>query len=115
MMNFKFLILSSLFSTCFWVFSVPTNIAAAAETPGTVLDKNAPQITVIPNPARGKKLTFRVMSKNRVIVHLRVTDRFFDPVDKIEQEGEGLFDILWSLQKVSDGMYYYQAQIEDKN
>jgi hypothetical protein len=71
-------------------------------------------ITVIPNPARGKKLAFRIVTTAPAIVRVRIYNRFFDPVEKLEQEGNGLFDILWSLKKVPEGIYYYQTQVEDK-
>lgn len=71
-------------------------------------------ITVIPNPARGKKLAFRIVSTAPVIARVKIYNRFFDPIEKLEQEGTGLFDILWSLKKVPEGIYYYQTQVEDK-
>ena len=72
------------------------------------------KVTVIPNPASGTKLSFRVMAPGPCKVRIRVTNRFFDVVAKFEKEGGTLFDILWNLKTVSEGIYYFQAQVEDK-
>ena len=72
------------------------------------------KVTVIPNPASGTKLSFRVMAPGPCKVRIRVNNRFFDVVAKLEKEGGTFFDILWSLKDVPEGIYYYQAQIEDK-
>ncbi len=47
-------------------------------------------------------------------VKIRVYNRFFDNVATLSKEGNGLFDILWSLKGVSEGIYHFQAQVEDK-
>lgn len=72
-----------------------------------------PNITTIPNPAYGDKVIFRVMTKDPAKVHIVVYDRFFSKVKELHGEGDRLFDILWSLKKVSQGIYYYQAEITD--
>jgi len=89
-------------------------IFADTPKPTIVFDKSLPKVTVIPNPARGKKLNFRVMAAGPCKVRIRVNNRFFDVIATIEKEGGSLFDILWNLKTVSEGIYYYQAQIEDK-
>jgi hypothetical protein len=73
-----------------------------------------PDVTVIPNPAWGAKLSFRVMVPQPALVRIRVYDHSLEPFDKIEQEGEKVFDILWSLKNVPQGLYYYQVQIVDQ-
>ena len=72
------------------------------------------KVTVIPNPASGTKLNFRVMAPAPCKVRIRVNNRFFDVIAKLEKEGGTFFDILWSLKDVPEGIYYFQAQIEDK-
>ncbi len=47
-------------------------------------------------------------------VRIKIYNRFFDPVAKLEQEGDHLFDILWSLKNVSEGPYIYQVLVDDK-
>ncbi len=72
------------------------------------------KVTVIPNPASGTKLNFRVMAPAPCKVRIRVNNRFFDVIAKLEKEGGTFFDIFWSLKEVPEGIYYFQAQIEDK-
>ncbi len=92
------------------VTSTPTDSFVFAHTP-TIKDAN---VTVIPNPARGKKLTFRIMVPAPSNVFIRVYDSQFDLFDEIKKSGDQLFDVLWSLKKVDEGMYYYQVQVEDQ-
>ena len=80
----------------------------------SVNSKGLPRISVIPNPAYGAKVTFRIMTAVPSKVKIRVYNRFFDNVATLTKEGKGLFDILWSLKGVSEGIYHFQAQIEDK-
>ncbi len=70
-------------------------------------------VTVIPNPAWGAKLSFRIMLPKPALVKIRIYNRNLEPFDKIEKDGEKVFDILWSLKKVPEGLYYYQVQIVD--
>ena len=74
---------------------------------------NLPRITVIPNPARGTKVTFRVMTSFPVKVRMKVYNRFLDTVATLEGEGDHLFDILWSLKDVPEGPYSFQTQVTD--
>lgn len=74
-----------------------------------------PMVTTIPNPAWGKKITFRIMSDGFVRARIKIYNRDFDPIDELSQEGVRYFDILWNLTTVSEGLYYYQTQIEDKD
>jgi hypothetical protein len=95
----------------------PTSSSTPILTPTVVFTpgiKSKPKVTVIPNPASGAKLSFRVMAPGPCKVKIRVTNRFFDVVAKLDKEGSALFDIIWSLKNVSEGIYYYQAIIEDK-
>lgn len=70
-------------------------------------------VTVIPNPVRGKKVNFRVISDRAIKVRIRVYDRFLDTVTEFEKEGDKLFDALWNLKKIPEGIYYYQVQVTD--
>jgi hypothetical protein len=98
------------------VTPTPQHKAAPKATPVPTKkgDANLPKITVIPNPARGTKVTFRVMTGNPVEVRLKVYNRFYDAVAELKGEGDHLFDILWSLKGVPEGPYSYQAQVIDK-
>lgn len=72
-----------------------------------------PKVTTIPNPVWGDKVIFRVMTSGAAKAHIVIYDRFFNKVDELEGEGDRLFDILWSLKKIPEGIYYYQSQIDD--
>ncbi|HJT25511.1 MAG TPA: hypothetical protein VJ873_13135, partial [bacterium] len=89
----------------------PTPDRTKTPVPTPVL--HLPQITTIPNPAYGDKVIFRVMTKGPAQARIVVYDRFFSKVKELSGEGDKLFDILWSLKKVSQGIYYYQAQVTD--
>lgn len=71
-------------------------------------------VTVIPNPAWGTKLSFRVMLPAPSLVRIHIYNRNLEFFDKIEKEGNKVFDILWSLKNVPEGLYYYQVQVVDK-
>jgi hypothetical protein len=71
-------------------------------------------VTVIPNPAWGTKLTFRMMLPAPSLVRIRIYNRNLEFFDKIEKEGNKVFDILWSLKNVPEGLYYYQVQVVDQ-
>jgi len=75
---------------------------------------NLPRVTVIPNPARGTKVTFRVMTGSPVEVRLKIYNRFYDSVVELKGEGDHLFDILWSLKNVPEGPYSYAVQVIDQ-
>lgn len=144
MKNFEFLILNlsryrfrltfvifSFILSCLYIFpqvvlaDTPTPSPVASVTP-TQTESTTPtttqipmrkyplKVTVIPNPASGTKLSFRVMAPAPCKVRIRVNNRFFDVVAKFEKEGGTLFDILWNLKDVPEGIYYFQAQVEDK-
>jgi len=68
-------------------------------------------VTVIPNPAWGTKLSFRVMLPAPSLVRIHIYNRNLEFFDKIEKEGNKVFDILWSLKNVPQGLYYYQVQV----
>jgi hypothetical protein len=72
-----------------------------------------PKVTTIPNPVWGDKVIFRMMTSGAAKAHIVIYDRFFNKVDELEGEGDRLFDILWSLKKIPEGIYYYQSQIDD--
>jgi hypothetical protein len=88
----------------------PTPTATRVLTPSV---QTLPKVTTIPNPARGNKMTFRIMTAGPAKARIRIYDRFMDPVAEPVKEGNKLFDILWSLKDVPEGIYCYQAQIED--
>lgn len=72
-----------------------------------------PGVTTIPNPARGDKVIFRVMTKGPAKARIVVYDRFFSKVKELDGEGDHLFDLIWSLKKVSEGIYHYQTEVID--
>lgn len=80
-------------------------------TPSLTPALHLPWVTTIPNPAYGDKVIFRVMTEGPAKARIVVYDRFFSRVKELHGEGDRLFDILWSLKKVSQGIYYYQAEI----
>ena len=71
-------------------------------------------VSVIPNPAWGTKLSFRVMLPGPSLVRIRIYNQNLEFFDKIEKDGNRVFDILWSLKNVPQGLYYYQVQIVDQ-
>ncbi|HUO57026.1 MAG TPA: hypothetical protein VMV05_02515 [bacterium] len=76
---------------------------------------SAVNVTAIPNPVKtGKKLTFRVMAPGPCKVKIYIHNRFFDPILMLQKEGGTFFDILWNPKKLSEGIYYFQANVEDK-
>ena len=75
---------------------------------------NEPQVTAIPNPVRGKKVAFRVLADGNTRVRIKIYDHFLVEIKTLEQEGMGLFDILWDFKHLEEGIYYYQANVEDK-
>lgn len=113
-MNFKFLILNLSLTALLLAFPGSRPALAGNPTPSPTVDKPAASVTVIPNPVRGKKVTFRVMADRPVKVRIRVYNRFLDTVVEFEKDGEKLFDVLWALKKVPEGIYYYQAQVTDQ-
>lgn len=91
-----------------------TPTSKATPAPTQKVGANLPRITVIPNPARGTKVTFRVMTANPVEVRLKVYNRFYDSVAELKGEGDHLFDILWSLKDVPEGPYSFEVQVIDQ-
>ena len=75
--------------------------------------KGDPTVTTIPNPAWGDKVIFRVMTSGPAKARIVVYDRFFNKVADLSGDGQRLFDILWSLKNVSEGLYYYQVEVVD--
>ncbi len=53
------------------------------------------------------------MSKGPAKARVVVYDRFFSKVADLSGEGDRLFDILWSLKNVAEGIYYYQTEVID--
>lgn len=84
-----------------------------SETPTPGAKPSLPWVTTIPNPARGTKVDFRIMTKGPATAHIVIYNRFLDRIDKLEAKGDHLFDILWSLKHIPEGLYYYQVQIDD--
>jgi hypothetical protein len=74
-----------------------------------------PWVTTIPNPARGDKLDFRVITAGPAKVHIVVYDNLMDRVAVFESQGDRLFDVIWKLKKVPEGIYYFQAVVDERN
>ncbi|SRR5579871_1220891 len=91
----------------------PTQTPTPNRTTSPVPTPKLPAVTTIPNPAYGDKVIFRVMAKGTSKAQVVVYDRFFTKVTELSGEGDRLFDILWSLKKVQQGLYYYQTQVTD--
>jgi hypothetical protein len=77
-------------------------------------ESRLPLVTTIPNPAWGKKMTFRIMAEGFVDVRILIYNRNLDPIDELKKSGTKYFDILWNLSYIPEGPYYYQAQITEK-
>jgi hypothetical protein len=73
------------------------------------------RVTAIPNPAYGDKVIFRVMTQGPATAQIVVYDRFFNKVTELQGAGDRLFDILWGLTKVPEGIYYYQVKVTNSN
>lgn len=84
-----------------------------SETPTPRAKPTLPWVTTIPNPARGTKVDFRIMTQGPATAHIVIYNRFLDRIDKLEAKGDHLFDALWSLKHIPEGLYYYQVQIDD--
>lgn len=69
------------------------------------------QVSILSDPVRGKKAIFRVVAKGKAKALVRVYDRTYNKVAELEGQGEGLFDILWTLKKVPEGIYRFQSQV----
>jgi hypothetical protein len=48
------------------------------------------------------------------LVRIRIYDHNLEAFGKIEKVGDKVFDILWSLKDVPEGLYYYQVQVVDQ-
>ena len=46
-------------------------------------------------------------------VQIIIYDRLFNKVKELGGNGESLFDIIWDLKKIPEGIYYYQTRIVD--
>jgi aryl-phospho-beta-D-glucosidase BglC (GH1 family) len=91
------------------------NNSPPVKTPGPFANpKNQlPRVTTIPNPAWGDKVIFRVMTQGPSQVQIIIYDRLFNKVKELGGNGESLFDIIWDLKKIPEGIYYYQTRIVD--
>jgi hypothetical protein len=82
-------------------------------TPGAGIQESSPNsITLVSNPL-GDKITFRATVALPSIVKIRIHDHFYAPVTILQKKGTGCFDVLWKVQKVPDGIYYYDSEIKD--
>lgn len=92
-----------------------TPIPANSSTPTVSPTPNIklPWVTTIPNPAWGDKVIFRIIVKGSARAHIVIYDRFFSKIKELDGEGTHLFDILWSLKKIPQGIYHYQTQLTD--
>ncbi len=73
-----------------------------------------PEVTAIPNPVRGKKVAFRILAEGNTGVRIKIYDHFLVEIKTLEQEGNGLYDVLWEFRRLEEGIYYFQANVEDK-
>jgi hypothetical protein len=55
------------------------------------------------------------MADGPVKVTIKVYNHFLEPIEKLEKAGDKLFDILWEFKVLDEGIYYYQAEVEDVN
>lgn len=69
------------------------------------------QVSILSDPVRGKKAIFRVVAKGKAKALVRIYDRTYTKVAELEGQGEDLFDILWTLKKVPEGIYHFQSQV----
>ena len=72
-----------------------------------------PQVSAIPNPVRGRKVAFRVIVPGLAKVRLKIYNHFLVEIKAFEQEGSKLFDVIWVFKNLEEGIYYYQANVED--
>jgi len=72
-----------------------------------------PQVTAIPNPVHGTKMSFRVVAKGALKVTLKIYNHDLVEIKKFEQSGENLFDIIWDFKALDEGIYYFKADIEN--
>jgi len=68
-----------------------------------------PDFSVFPNPALGAKVTFRFQSPLLWKFQVGLYDHFGEPVTVLTSEGKNLLDVIWSLDQVPEGLYYYRA------
>jgi len=68
-----------------------------------------PDLSVFPNPARGLKATFRFQSPEHFQYQINVFNRFGESTTLLNGEGKDLVDVVWSLEQVPEGIYYYSV------
>jgi hypothetical protein len=68
-----------------------------------------PDMSVFPNPARGLKATFRFQSPENFQYQINVFNRFGESTTLLNGEGKDLVDVVWSLEQVPEGIYYYSV------
>ncbi|HVZ80925.1 MAG TPA: hypothetical protein VHE12_09015 [bacterium] len=69
------------------------------------------RVFILSDPVRGKKAIFRIVAKGPAKALVRIYDRTFNKVADLQGEGTDLFDILWMLKKVPEGIYHFQSQV----
>jgi hypothetical protein len=68
-----------------------------------------PDLSVFPNPARGLKVTFRFQSPENFQYQISVYNRFGESTALLIGEGKDLVDVVWPLEQVPEGIYYYRV------
>jgi hypothetical protein len=63
---------------------------------------------VFPIPARGLNVTFRFQSPEVFQYILDLYDRFGESLAILNGEGKDLVDVVWPLEQVPEGIYYYK-------
>lgn len=89
------------------LLDTPTSGVKPTPTP----DGKLAQVSILSDPVRGNKAIFRVVAHGKGRALIRVYDKTYAKVTQLEGEGDGLFDILWTLKKVPEGIYHFQSQV----
>jgi hypothetical protein len=71
-----------------------------------------PELSVFPNPVRGKQVTFRFQSDELWKLNIVLYDGFGRKEGELEREGGGLLDVLWPVDNVESGIFYYRIKAE---
>jgi hypothetical protein len=89
------------------LLDTPTSGVKPTPTP----DGKLAQVSILSDPVRGNKAIFRVVVHGKGRALIRIYDKTYTKVTQLEGEGDGLFDILWTLKKVPEGIYHFQSQV----
>jgi hypothetical protein len=89
--------------------ATPTRTPYPRRSPTPTPNPKDASLTVFPDPARGKYVTFRFKVPNVSELSLEVYDRYGAPVTFFEKTGEGWVDFVLALKGMPDGIYTYHA------